>query len=58
MTKQVQGDPMLVTCAACYSKPGERCTTPTNDGQRPVQWFHLVREGDARVSFNDIEDAR
>jgi len=30
-------------CPACYSKPGEPCTAPTDDGQRPVHWLHLAR---------------
>lgn len=46
---EIQGDPRLVACPACYSKPGESCTTPTNDGQRKVSWYHLSREDAARV---------
>ena len=44
-----QGDPRLVRCPVCFSKPGEPCTTPTNDGQRKVGWYHLKREDDARA---------
>ena len=30
-------------CPACYSKPEEPCTAPTDDGQRKVPWLHHAR---------------
>ncbi|AZS07952.1 hypothetical protein SEA_KABOCHA_102 [Gordonia phage Kabocha] len=54
MPYQVGVDPVLIKCQACFSKPGEKCTQPTNDSQRTVNWFHLVREDNAR----DLERSR
>lgn len=53
-----QGDPRLVRCPVCFSKPGEPCTQPTENGQRPVAWFHLMREDDARAEANGLGGER
>ena len=37
--------PKAYPCPNCQSKPGDKCTQPTNTGRKPVDWFH-----DARVS--------
>lgn len=34
---------LLLACPACMSRPGERCTAPTDDGQREVTWLHYAR---------------
>ena len=31
------------TCPACASQPGEPCTTPTDNGQKRVRWYHYSR---------------
>lgn len=31
------------TCPACLSRPGEKCTEPTNTGRRAVGWLHFSR---------------
>jgi hypothetical protein len=36
--------PISVACPACYSKPGEKCTQPTDTSRRDVSWFHFARE--------------
>lgn len=33
----------LVTCPACNSKPGDLCTTSTDNGRRVVKWVHYSR---------------
>lgn len=43
----VQGDPRLVECPACFAPPGRPCNAPTDDGRRDVPWHHLSREGAA-----------
>lgn len=35
---------MLVGCPNCMSPIGFPCSQPTDDGRRPVAWFHLARE--------------
>lgn len=52
---EVQGDPRLVYCTTCYSKPGEPCTQPTDDGQRKVPWHHLAREAAARQADRSVQ---
>lgn len=37
-------DPKSRPCPACYARPGEPCTTPTDTGRRNVGWFHYARE--------------
>lgn len=39
----VQGDPRLVECPACFAPPGKPCNALTDDGRRDVTWFHLAR---------------
>lgn len=34
-------------CQTCGSKPGEKCTVPTENGHKPVNWFHYARSGHA-----------
>lgn len=41
-------DPINILCQNCNSGAGDRCTQPTNESRRPVPWFHLKREDDAR----------
>jgi hypothetical protein len=33
----------LLPCPACGSKPGEKCTEATDDGQKYVAYQHLAR---------------
>ena len=37
-------NPLSVACPVCGAKPGEPCTTPTDNDRRPVRWTHLRRD--------------
>ena len=37
-------NPLDVACPVCQSRPGEKCTTPTETGRVWVNWFHISRE--------------
>lgn len=41
--------PMDFDCPVCLVKAGNKCTTPTNDSRRDVNWHHLEREGSLHV---------
>lgn len=30
-------------CPACFAKPGDKCTRPTDTGRVDVSWVHLSR---------------
>lgn len=35
--------PISIRCPVCFSGPGTPCDVPTDNGRRPVLWFHLDR---------------
>ncbi len=37
-------DPRQHRCPACQSAPGRRCTAPTDNGRRAVDWVHHARQ--------------
>lgn len=36
-------DAIDIDCPACLVSAGERCTAPSDNGRREVNWFHLAR---------------
>ena len=45
-------EPLTVACTNCHAQPGQPCTQPTDAGRRPVPWFHLAREADAKETYD------
>lgn len=54
MPMTVGVDPVMLICETCFSRVGQKCTEPTENGQRKVSWFHLRREDAAR----DLDPSR
>lgn len=42
-------------CRNCQSVPGKKCTVPTDNGRKPVSWFHTSRTDDA-LATNEIDE--
>lgn len=47
-----------IFCRNCQSKPGQKCTRPTDDGRVNVSWYHLAREADAILENSRQQSAQ
>lgn len=41
--------PMDFDCPVCLVKAGHKCTVPTDNSHREVNWFHSAREANLYV---------